>query len=86
MTFNPDRWDNMTTDDKSVNSYAYIPFLAGPRSCIGNKFALSEIRCTLAVLLDNFVFDLVPNREVKRRIRITMKPNPSLKLRVSAAK
>lgn len=74
-------------DDKSANySYTYMPFLAGPRSCIGNKFALSEMRCTLAILLDNFVFDVFPNREVKRRLRITMKPSPNLKLRISAAK
>ncbi|EDV27469.1 uncharacterized protein TRIADDRAFT_53196 [Trichoplax adhaerens] len=85
LEFKPDRWDAIEADDKNSN-YTYIPFFIGPRNCIGSKFALSEMKCVLALLLDSFVFDVVPNIEVKRRLRITMKPNPNLKLRISVAK
>ncbi|EDV27166.1 uncharacterized protein TRIADDRAFT_7968, partial [Trichoplax adhaerens] len=34
LQFNPDRWEDSNYTDK----YSYVPFLAGPRTCIGNKF------------------------------------------------
>lgn len=36
--FNPDRWADK--DQLSSEAFAYIPFSAGPRSCIGKGLAL----------------------------------------------
>ncbi|CAD6227307.1 GSCOCT00006096001.2-RA-CDS [Cotesia congregata] len=41
-TFDPDRF--LEDRRKTVNSVAYLPFGAGPRMCIGNRFALLEIK------------------------------------------
>merc|ERR1711894_182975 len=38
LTFNPDRWINNEVPIEE-NPYCYIPFSAGPRNCIGQKFA-----------------------------------------------
>ena len=79
-TFNPDRWDSTA---KVVNTYAYLPFLIGPRICIGNKFALLELKLILVNLLSKFSFDVVPNFVFKRKQFVTMKPVPNLRLFVS---
>jgi cytochrome P450 len=54
MEYNPDRFtpENVAKRDP----LAFIPFLAGPRKCIGNNFALMEAKTALAMLLPRFDF------------------------------
>ncbi|XP_050306331.1 uncharacterized protein LOC126743337 [Anthonomus grandis grandis] len=47
--FNPDRF--LSTDKKA---YSFIPFSAGPRNCIGQKYAMLELKSMLAKILMNF--------------------------------
>uniref|UniRef100_A0A336M072 CSON009394 protein n=1 Tax=Culicoides sonorensis TaxID=179676 RepID=A0A336M072_CULSO len=55
--FNPDRWnDEVSTKDR--NPYAYQPFAAGVRSCIGKKFALLEIKTLLIKILREFQLEI----------------------------
>ena len=78
--YNPDRW----LDGKSLDLYVFLPFLLGPRMCLGYKFAMIEMKIILIYLLRNFKFEPVPGLKVKRKSGgITMRPNPSLELRVS---
>ena len=81
-TFNPDRFAEPETAENSL--YRFAPFLYGPRQCLGYRFALLEMRTMLAVLLPCLRFDLDPQLPVyKRRMLLTMRPSPSLQLRVS---
>jgi len=41
LRFDPSRWDNVQFKDAPV---AYLPFGAGGRGCIGQRFALAEMR------------------------------------------
>ncbi|KAJ3477945.1 hypothetical protein NLI96_g10112 [Meripilus lineatus] len=57
-SFIPDRWDNLP---EAVSSQPglysnLLTFSAGPRSCIGQKFSIIEMKSFLFILLSNFVF------------------------------
>lgn len=77
--FIPERFQDPEVD---AGFYKFLPFLIGPRMCLGYKFALVEMRVILALLLQNFVFKTVPGIHFLRQSRITMRPNPPLKLLV----
>ncbi|GIX98717.1 cytochrome P450 3A8 [Caerostris darwini] len=50
--FDPDRF---TTEERAKrDQYAYLPFGAGPRNCVGMRFALMEVKVCLAFVVANF--------------------------------
>ena len=49
LEFSPDRWDQWTP-----KSWTYIPFNGGPRICIGQQFALTEMAYTVVRILQTF--------------------------------
>lgn len=61
---------------------AFIPFVAGPRQCIGNHFAMVELMLILAWVMPRFVFDAVPGSAVVPEPVITLRPHGGLPMRV----
>ncbi len=55
-TFNPERFS--PENEKDIPKNAYIPFSTGPRVCIGNAFAMLQMKATLALMLKNYRFEL----------------------------
>ncbi|WP_052597433.1 cytochrome P450 [Aureispira sp. CCB-QB1] len=80
----PDYWENPTAFEperfesnqkKKRHKYAYIPFGAGQRMCIGNSFAMMEMKVVLTLLLQQFNLSLAPNApEVVPEPLITLRP------------
>jgi cytochrome P450 len=70
--FRPERFDPEKGDP--IPPYAYIPFAAGPRSCVGAPFATMEIKTVLAMTLQRYRMELVPNRPVEPTVRTTLQP------------
>ena len=54
--------------------FAYLPFGAGPRQCIGNQFALLEAHLSVATLAQTYRLDLVPGHPVEPWPLITLRP------------
>ena len=54
--FRPERFG----DRDSIPSGAFIPFSIGTRQCIGNNFAMLEMKTFLAILVQRFKFALDP--------------------------
>jgi sterol 14alpha-demethylase len=55
--FDPDRFSPPREEDK--RDFAYIPFGGGRHKCLGNAFALLQVKAILAVLLRQYEFELV---------------------------
>ena len=70
--FDPERF--LPERAASVARYAYFPFGAGPRICIGQGFAMIEAALLLATLWQRFRLDLVPSHPVIPQPSITLRP------------
>jgi cytochrome P450 len=70
--FDPNRFLGINRDH--IDRFAYIPFGAGPRVCIGMGFALQEAIIVLAHLTKAFQFDHPADHVVRPIQRITLRP------------
>ncbi|XP_027051041.1 cytochrome P450 4F4-like [Pocillopora damicornis] len=53
-----------TENAKEMSPYAFIPFSAGPRNCIGQSFALTEVKLSLAMIIRKFKLSVNPDNYV----------------------
>lgn len=58
--FNPVRFeDGISKAAKHPN--AFLPFSVGPRACIGQSFAMLEVKVVLSLILQRFSWSLAPD-------------------------
>ncbi len=78
--FDPERFT--PENEKKLPRYAYMPFGAGPRICIGNHFAMLEGHLLLATLAQRVEFALVLHQSIEPdpSKTITIRPGNGLRM------
>ncbi len=82
--FMPERFD--PEREKQIPRQSYLPFSAGPHTCIGNHFALMELNLMVATLMQQLDFELPPGQDIRPEV-VTVSLRPSdYKLKVKKRK
>lgn len=71
--FDPTRFDLPEGVHPGGHRYAYLPFGAGPRACVGSAIALTEVQITVATVLQAYVIS-TPVRSIPVHAAITLLP------------
>jgi len=67
----------------SIDRFAYLPFGAGPRVCIGASFSLQEATIMLATIVRDVRLDLAEGHTVTPLHRVTLRPEGGLPMMLS---
>ncbi|KAF4403310.1 hypothetical protein G4B88_007956 [Cannabis sativa] len=62
----------------------FIPFSGGPRKCVGDQFAMLESIVSLAIFLQNFNFELVPDQIIGMTTGATIHTTNGLYMKLSS--
>jgi len=79
-TFNPRRFLPGAAEERT--KFSYFPFGGGPRSCIGQHFAMMEGILILATILRRFRVELIPGQTIEPDTTFTIKPKPGVNVRL----
>lgn len=82
----PDRFDPTRFDNNGKNlkhKYAFLPFSAGSRRCIGEYFSYIEMQTHLAILVNRFILSTVPDQVVELEPGINLRTKHSIMMTVA---
>jgi cytochrome P450 len=86
----PDHWENPLGFDperfrperaEKRARYTYLPFGGGPRTCVGNQFAMMEAQLLLAMIVREHRLELVPSHTVEMDPVITLRPRTGIRVK-----
>jgi cytochrome P450 len=79
--FKPERWQGDL--EATLPRCAYFPFGDGPRTCIGDSFAMLEIVLVLATIVQRYRMTRVPGATFRLVPSIALWPKPDVQVRVT---
>jgi cytochrome P450 len=79
--FDPDRF--ALRSQRERHRFQYLPFGAGPRTCVGARFSMAEALTILSIWLRHWRLAPVPGREVRPSGMVTLRQEGGLPLVLS---
>jgi cytochrome P450 len=71
--FEPERFE--PARETQLPRHSWLPFGAGPHTCIGSHFALMEAQLVIATLVQRVTFELPPGQQVTEHLSASLKPS-----------
>jgi cytochrome P450 len=81
--FDPERFSK--AHEKLNPAFAYLPFGAGPRGCIGGNYATLQILMILSVLLRKYDLQLAPGQTIEARPMVILRPKHGIRMTFTEA-
>ncbi|MBA0622718.1 hypothetical protein Godav_008234 [Gossypium davidsonii] len=74
MEFRPERWLSPEGDkfDPPKDSYKFVAFNAGPRTCLGKDLAYLQMKSVASAVLLRYRLSLVPGHKVEQKMSLTL--------------
>jgi cytochrome P450 len=82
-SFDPERFSK--ANEKLHTPFAYLPFGAGPRGCIGGNYAMLQILMILSVLLRKYDLQLTPGQMIEARPMVILRPRDGIRMSFTEA-
>ena len=83
-TFIPERF--LAGAENKPNKFAYLPFSAGPRVCLGKSFGIVESVLSIAIIAQKFRLTLPHGTKISHECRLTLRPKGSLPMQLESRK
>ncbi|XP_065891833.1 cytochrome P450 4A6-like [Dysidea avara] len=83
----PEKFDPLrfsTENVKLQDSFAFVPFSAGPRNCIGQNFATQDLKIALVHIINRFHIEVDSSHTVERISALVLRATNGIYLKVTS--
>ncbi|MEM6353230.1 MAG: cytochrome P450, partial [Cyanobacteria bacterium P01_D01_bin.14] len=81
LTFNPDRFE--VSVRSQIPKFAYLPFSGGTRICLGQAFAMTQMRINLATILQRYRLSTPHNYVMEPYFSFNTRPKNGLPMQIA---
>lgn len=78
--FRPERFVGEESSNAKFDTFAYVPFSAGSRNCIGQKFAMLELKSIVSKMLRHFEIALAADSVTEPELKADLIMTPATRI------
>jgi cytochrome P450 len=78
----PDRFDPSRWLNSNPTRYQYLPYGVGARTCLGVSFGGLQLRLLIALILQRYRLEVIPNTRIDLKTNVVISPKPGLPMRL----